>query len=357
LHCGAGAERLAACLTVRDERSETIQGLSRCAVRVLHCNFEVGHQQTGILLANVGRSVVEDNFLRVAPRPQGVTLSSLAENLRLRARLRRLLVSSARVGPVRGTDPAGTINVSLGGQQLSFRTDPALASAWQALLTSNPLPAGASGAASIRHLNRLADNVIMSAGAIGNIGGFRDWFSALTAEQDPTVASQGIVIGGRNAPDVRVKNNTVEGVLQGVHVGVSHREASRGTADQAGAVSVVDNRIHILLSPLARRDRHAIFVGNCDTLYVENNQATVQRFGNTTAVPIDGISVHGVLGLMMIVRQNHLQNFTVGVRVTPLFRPPTNRTTFQWLVAQNMMPNSAHTVIAPTQVRRVENFA
>jgi hypothetical protein len=94
LRSGAGAERLAACLTVRDERSETIQGLSRCAVRVLHCNFEVGHQQSGILLANVGRSVVEDNFLRVAPRPQGVTLSSLAENLRLRARLRRLLVSN-----------------------------------------------------------------------------------------------------------------------------------------------------------------------------------------------------------------------------------------------------------------------
>ncbi|HEU4678716.1 MAG TPA: DUF6519 domain-containing protein [Terrimicrobiaceae bacterium] len=357
LRCGAGAERLAACLTVRDERSETIQGLNRCTVRVLHCNFEVGHQQTGILLANVGRSVVEDNFLRVAPRPQGVTLSSLAENLRLRARLRRLLISSAKVGPVRGTDPAGTINVSLGGQQLSFRTDPALAGAWQALVTSNPLPAGASRAASIRHLNRLADNVILNAGAIANIGGFRDWFRAVTTDQDPTVASQGIVVGGRNAPDVRIKNNTIEGVLQGVHVGVSHREASRGTADQAGTVSIIDNRLRILLSPLARRDRHAIFVGNCDTLYVENNQATVQRFGNTTAVPIDGISVHGVLGLMMIVRQNHLQNFSVGVRVTPVFRPPTNRTIFQWLVAQNMMPNSAQTVIAPTQVRRVENFA
>ncbi len=199
--------------------------------------------------------------------------------------------------------------------------------------------------------------MILNAGAIANLGGFRDWFRAVTAEQDPTVASQGIVVGGRNAPDVRIKNNTIEGVLQGIHVGVSHREASHGTADQAGTVSIVDNRIRILLSSLARRDRHAIFVGNCDTLYLENNQATVQRFGNTTAVPIDGISVHGVLGLMMIVRQNHLQNFTVGVRVTPLFRPPTNRTTFQWLVAQNMMPNSAHTVIAPTQVRRVENFA
>ena len=190
-----------------------------------------------------------------------------------------------------------------------------------------------------------------------NIPAFGGWFSAVAAQQDPTVASQGIVVGGRNAPDVRIKNNTIEGVLQGIHVGLSHRESSPGIADQAGIVSIADNRIRILLSSLAARDRHAVFVGNCDTLYIENNQAVVQRFGNTTAVPIEGISIHGVLGLMMIVRQNHLQNFTVGVRVTPLFRPSTTRTVFQWLIAQNMMPSSTQTVIAPTQVRRVENFA
>lgn len=357
LRCGAGAERLASCLTIRDDRPETIQGLSRCNVRVLHCNLEVGHQQSGILLVNVGRSVVEDNFLRVAPRPGNLTLSSLATNLRMRARVRRLMLSNARLGAVREGDPAGTINVNLGGRGVSFRTDPALANAWQPLLAANPPPAGASESALVRHLNRIADTVILNAGAVANNPAFGDWFTAVTAAQDPTVASQGIVVGGRNAPDVRVRNNTIEGTLQGIHVGLSHREGSPGTADQAGAVSIADNRIRILLSPLAERDRHAVFVGNCDTLYIENNHAIVQRFGNTSAVPIDGVNVHGVLGLMMIVRQNHLQNFTVGVRVTPLFRPPTNRTVFQWLVAQNMMPSSSQTVIAPAQVRRIENFA
>jgi uncharacterized protein DUF6519 len=66
LRCGPGAERLAACVAVRDERPEILGGLTRCHVRVLHSNLEVGHQQTGILLVNVGRSVVEDNNLRVA---------------------------------------------------------------------------------------------------------------------------------------------------------------------------------------------------------------------------------------------------------------------------------------------------
>ena len=113
LRCGPGAERLAACLTVRaerlaacltvrDERAETILGLARCHVRVLHCNFEVGHQQTGILLVNVGRSVVDNNSLRVAARPQSLTLSALAANLPLRARVRRLLLSHLRLGHVPG---------------------------------------------------------------------------------------------------------------------------------------------------------------------------------------------------------------------------------------------------------------
>ena len=357
LRCGAGPERRAACLTVRDERPESIQGLRRCTVRVLHSNLEVGHQQSGILLVNVGRSVIEDNFLRVAPRPQNLTLSSLAVSHQMRARVRGLMLSHFSMRAAPAGSPAGTINVDLAGRKVSFRTDAALVNAWPPLLAANPAPAGASESTLAEHLTRIADRVILNAGAVPNIPAFRDWFMAVAAEQDPTVASQGIVVGGRSAPDVRIKNNTIEGTLQGIHVGVSHREASPGAADQTGAASIADNRIRILLSRLAERERHGIFVGNCDTLYVENNHAVVQRFGNTTAVPIDGICVHGVLGLMMIVRQNHLQNFTVGVRVVPLFRPPPNRLVFQWLVAQNMMPSSSQTVIAPAQVRRAENFA
>jgi Family of unknown function (DUF6519) len=357
LRCGPGPERFASCITIRDERPESILGLRRCHVRVLHCDLEVGHQQTGILVVNVGRSVVEDNLLRVAPRPLNLTLSSLVANLPMRARVRRLMLSNVKLRPMQAGDPTGTINVNLGDRGVSFRTDPALATAWQPLLAANPPPAGASEGALIQHLDEIADNVILHAGVVPSTPAFGDWFNSLAAQQDPTVASQGIVVGGRNAPDVRIKNNTIEGVVQGIHVGISHHESSPGTVDLAGTVSITDNRIRILLSPLAARDRHGVFVGNCDTLYIENNQAIVQRFGNTTAVPIDGVNIHGVLGLMMIVRQNHLQNFTVGVRVTPLFRPPTSRTVFQWLVAQNMMPTSTQTVIAPTQVRRVENFA
>jgi hypothetical protein len=356
LRCAAGPERRATCLTIRDERPPDFQGLSRCRVRVLHCNLEVGHQQTGILLVNTGRSVVEDNFLRVAPRPANLTLSSLAVNLRMRARVRRLMFSNLNLRAP-ATPPAGTVSLNIAGRTANFRTDPALAGAWQPLLAANPPPAGATESQLITHMNKLADRVILSAGTIGNIPAFNNWFTGIATSQDPTVASQGIVIGGQNAPDVRVINNTIEGARQGIHVGVSHREPSAGAADLAGTVSIIDNRIRILHSPLAERDRHGIFVGNCDTLHIENNRAVVQRFGNTTSLPIDGILIHGVLGLMMIVRQNHLQNFTVGVRIEPLFRPPTNRTIFQWLVAQNMMPSSTQTVIAPAQVRRVENFA
>jgi glycosyltransferase involved in cell wall biosynthesis len=129
----------------------------------------------------------------------------------LRARVRRLMLSHARLGSVRAGDPAGTINVNLGGREMSFRTDPALVNAWQPVLAAHPLPAGASERTLVRHLNQVADSVILSAGAVPNSPAFGQWFTGIAAAQDPTVASQGIVVGGRNSPDVRIKNNTIEG--------------------------------------------------------------------------------------------------------------------------------------------------
>ena len=85
----------------------------------------------------------------------------------------------------------------------------------------------------IQYLNQIADNMILRAGVGPSTPAFADWFSAVAAQQDPTMASQGIVVGGRNAPDVRIKNNTIEGAVQGIHVGVSHHESSSGVADQA----------------------------------------------------------------------------------------------------------------------------
>ena len=53
--------------------------------------------------------------------------------------------------------------------------------------------------------------------------------------QAPVVAFGGIWVAGTIAPEVRILNNTIDGVLAGIHVGLSHREkAGQGQPDAAG---------------------------------------------------------------------------------------------------------------------------
>jgi len=89
-----------------------------------------------------------------------------------------------------------------------------------------------------------------------------------------------------------------------------------------------------------------------DSLIVENNYLRVLRF-NTQGLSIEGIRIHGYLGRMMIVRQNHLVNVSTGIFVRPL----NGGGTPLWLVSYNMIPRSAKQVDAPDRVMKDHNFA
>ena len=101
LQCGAGFVRAASCLRVFNGPKFAAQS----TVRVRHCRLAVGHLQTGVLLTNVGRAQVEDNFLRVAQRDANVSFERVIENRAARARLRRLLVANPQRGS-EGHSPA-----------------------------------------------------------------------------------------------------------------------------------------------------------------------------------------------------------------------------------------------------------
>lgn len=131
----------------------------------------------------------------------------------------------------------------------------------------------------------------------------------ITAAQPQNPAAQGIVVGGSIAPDVRILNNTLKNVLQGIHVGVSHHETSRGDPDRIGSLLILGNTIHVAFPNISRRiikERHGIFVGNCNSLVIENNFLSLQRFSTTANSDIDGIRLYGFLGRRVIIRQNHL---------------------------------------------------
>jgi nitrous oxidase accessory protein NosD len=164
-------------------------------------------------------------------------------------------------------------------------------------------------------------------------------------------AFQGIVVGGKTAKDIRILNNTVIGVLQGIHIGVSHSASATSPPDKAGTVKISGNNIGTHLFS-AKNERHGIFVGNCDSLLVESNYINIKR-DPRKKIMIDGIRVYGHLGKFMIIRQNHVVDFRTGIFIKPLNVVSTPL----WLVQYNMLQNSEKQVDAPNSVKKEQNYA
>jgi hypothetical protein len=120
-------------------------------------------------------------------------------------------------------------------------------------------------------------------------------------------------------------------------------------------VRIAANTIRVFLPLQAVRERHGIFIGNCDSMIIADNRLTVQRVTLTQQTRIDGVRVFGSLGRMMIVRQNYLVGVTTGIRVNPVHSPPANSN--QWLVADNMAPGAQSLVVAPTNVQKINNIS
>jgi hypothetical protein len=75
-------------------------------------------------------------------------------------------------------------------------------------------------------------------------------------------------------------------------------------------------------------------VGSCDSLIIENNY--LQAINASLA--IEGIRISGILGRTVIIRQNHLVGFSLGIYFNPRDSYGAN-TVMQWLVSDNMAQN------------------
>ncbi|HSN54699.1 MAG TPA: DUF6519 domain-containing protein [Candidatus Sulfomarinibacteraceae bacterium] len=352
LRCAAGAARAASCLTVIDtceDDPNPSRTIHPTVVRVRDCDLRIGHSQVGMLLVNAVRARVEDNRLEVVPKPKSLTLDQLMRNKAFRAKARKLLIAEAKIG-ARGGAGGDVAVVDVAGHRVSFRTDRTLVGMWQPLVKENPPRQPIRSAADLlRHINSLADKVLISGGRFAGMVAFRDWFKHLKTH-NPAVASQGIVLAGHLVSDARVIGNSINGVLQGVHLGVSKREPSRGSPLRAGTVAITGNHISVVLPPAERNERFGIFVGNCDSLLVEDNYVRLKRIGKTGKVYVEGLRVWGHLGKRMLVRQNHMVDFSLGVRIEPLNLNEYDQPL--WLAMENVA-----SVQAPSKVQKSRNFA
>ena len=167
-------------------------------------------------------------------------------------------------------------------------------------------------------------------------------------------AGQGIVVAGTRVGSVQILDNLVEDAAQGIHVGVSNGEVPG--RELAGDVLLSRNVVHALVPAAHDRQRHAVFVGNARSIHLKDTIATLRRIGTppqSGPTPVEGISIHGVLGPFVCVRQTSLRGFApTGVSLVALGTPPADR---MWLVAETMAEGAALGVSAPATVEQERN--
>jgi hypothetical protein len=392
LQCGGGDRRAAACITVmgkpgrplrlrqgdgirtwasfggssqrttRKVRGPLVPVLAETAdaqtggtpVRIRGCELKVGRGQVGILVVDGQRIQIEDNNIAVVRPKRKPTYQNLIRGRSFRAGLRSQLISALQINPQKRKERKGKkespdrMTIEVGGQTVRFETAKTLRSAWSALLEKRPLAGPATAGDVASHLYALADEILLE-GPASTEPLFRDQLLQFQRDIRP-VASQGIVIGGRRAGDVRILNNSVTGVLQGVHLGLSHkRQPQPGPADLAGRVRISGNRIVLLLAAGVRRERHGIFLGSVDSAIVDDNHVQVVRFAGSEPPlrlqSVDGIRVFGWLGALLLVEHNHLVDCTTGVLVHA-FNPPKNSKSVLWKITRNVLVEGGATVVA-----------
>ena len=354
LKCAAGMERAASCINVHDDTvgyESEVPAKPVGPVRIHGCDLHVGHWQIGILLINVKRAYVEDNLIMVAKKPGSFSLPVMLQNKRYRSQVRRLMIYDPKLGKTENNEEED-VYISEGKGCVWFKTDTSLVDAWGEWIKQNPPKGVQSDRDLLSYLKKTANQVLINRGILdtGNLrfNLFKDWYEKIKGN-NPAVGSQGIVVGGKIATGINILNNKIHGVLQGIHIGVSHHGAASEVYDMSGTVQIRGNNIQVSLPPSAQ-ECHGIFIGNCDSLIIENNYATIWRFLSTSKIPIDGIRVYGHLGKMMIIRQNHLVGTTVGIKIKSLDNENGRP---EWIVTDNVAPGASSAVEAPSEVRGI----
>lgn len=348
--CAGGARRAASCVTARRTLTPSPSLLHRPSVTIANCDFEAGHRQVGVLVVNSTNVTVECNRIHPAPRPASLQFDALVTDKYYRTRIKAALLANAAFGQTLPSAGATNVRIATNEQTLHFKTHPMLKSAWSRYIADNPPTNVTTGQSLLVYVAKAADNMILNPAA--RTGQFREWFELVQVQTQSTIF-QGIVVGGRTAEEVRIRDNTIEDVLQGIHVGTSHRvlanDPSAGRVDQAGDVQISGNTIEVrLLLEASADERHGIFVGNCSGLWIENNRVKLQRMDGTDKLFIDGIRAYGHLGRMMMIQKNYLDGFPTGIRFTPRF-PYLAQNSVMWVIADNLAlgAKEGQTVVVP----------
>ncbi|MGP0628512.1 DUF6519 domain-containing protein [Nitrospina sp. 32_T5] len=464
----AGVRTKATGVTVRMDDSATAAQMKNARARIRECEFNVGHLQQGILLINMKRSMVEDNVLRVVPKPKNLTFDTLVNNKARRNKLVNRLISNFKIdktgvtGASKGDEK--TFHIAQGGKTYKVTMKSSVPeNQWTAYFKNNPpkdadmkdevsfeayleeqinnvvdnpdkLPSYKSQSNRMRSIfeaqgtmdvyngpgmkaarrNMLAGETKVEAAEskettsyqvalkVGSLearfdselptdvwkrvlqdvpsakrtesklegalraqaeklivdAAYRDkfaeakaWWEKLRTESNPAVAVQGIVCAGHQAEEVRIHNNSLEGVNEGIHVGTSANQKNPNRVYHSGTVFISGNVMSLRRPVEQAVGVSGIFVGNCRHLTIENNRIKVPTFKKTKSQPFHhnwGVLIFGYLGRMVVVRQNRTQHCRTGVGV---FARPQSESGNMWVAEYNLAEGANIVVNAPDFIK------
>ncbi len=339
--CPGGGANAQTCLTVRSLPDGTARPDLVC---IDHNEFFVGAFQIGVLVVDPVSVVIEANRVRAVEVRDPVRIS---DHPLLVRNLANLLLAAAPAPPAPGTggDAAPAEAPILGVRAQRLLTP--LADAYRTYATPDRVARFGSDASTARRFVRgLTNQPIRELDPE-----LRAVLKRLARVLQP--ALQGIVVGGTAIGTVQVLDNLVEGTIQGIHVGASNAHVDG--RELVGDVMISRNVVHAAVPLRHDRERHAVFVGNAQSVHILDTIATLVRPDASVILaargtPVEAVRVYGQLGPFLVVRHTSARGFAVGVRVTPL-EPLPNAKQRLWLVAETAAAGgSAGAQVPPTVI-------
>jgi hypothetical protein len=357
--CGSGTVRAASCITIRNDKQPV-------DARVRSCRLLVGTRQVGLLIVNAGRATVEDNQIELSSRtiasapPRKITKRRLISNLRVGG----TTLPTVDKGRVASTHDLG------GGHVLNYVTpDGEVAALWaeafKALAVRMAPPRRPDGRPftrtdrfRVKSMVSAALDQVLEAGTPGPLTAelanrFRTWLGKDDQRPDLALATggQGIVVGGVQAEDIRILGNTIAGVMDGIHLGVS-TTGGPSTRRFLDRVQVIGNTVRQRIPKLERGVHAGIFIGNVNFATVRDNRVESELVGarvNNENVLISraghAIRVYGVAGdpavrnHLLLITGNVVRMAAIGIEVVQVGGTPMGD--FLSQVTQNLVAGAS----------------
>jgi hypothetical protein len=345
--------------------------------RILDSFFTPGHSQVGILVVNADRVQIEGNVVLTAPDSRNITSANLAEHKLVALKLRKQLLhgltivntappatkkgrAKLRKRQLKRQKPAAPaeavkvqakteavlpkVNLGLLGRaqvkaaygtfHVSFLSSEKLTNAWSDALGASKLTATSTKGQIHRTVKEIARAAVLN--PEGASPALRGYVNGLLPGLFST-SSQGIVVAGDRANDVRISNNTVDGTAQGIHVGLSDlkKDGRHPPHRLATRVQINGNTVNIRLTAEMSGDRHGIFLGCVTAGLVADNHVTLTRLPNAAAASqtIDAIKVAGFFGQSLLIARNNMQGFSTGIYTAQDAKSPPDRVL--WKISDN----------------------